>query len=491
MVPVRKPGRPLTQCPHPITEPCSCGAVTAAIPRKQKCGCGISNSSDPEAKVESDASTPGSTTPSESKPTNSNFRVQKSKRGPLIRKQSIGTTELERMDPSQLNIMPAAYEGMQAGPMPMPIGYMPSMAGMHPYRILGMGTADRSYGAQPLMIPMYQQPIPSPMIHAGAPTPTPTPAPTTNGYTSLSLSSSTTPSVQPATGGCCGGRSNEGVSKTQSNPQAASPTPSSSTNGNSANATKSCCSTQNGPNLKPSPLSPLSSESHTQANGMMVPTWPTPMTMPNGMYGFFPQQTIYYPPQYGTFMQPLQPEQWKQVVATPSFGQPASPQGVGTPEYPSGTVPQSGSSNSNNTAGTSHLCTCGDDCQCVGCAAHPYNDASKNYVRSAWNSMMEDANQPQPQADQGLVNGNHDCKSSAGHIPNETTAAPTQSDTSTGVHTPNTPGSLTEEQTLSPNDFFFVTYPFGDSCDGETASCPCGDDCQCIGCVIHNNPGPA
>ena len=46
---------------------------------------------------------------------------------------------------------------------------------------------------------------------------------------------------------------------------------------------------------------------------------------------------------------------------------------------------------------------------------------------------------------------------------------------------------VSEEQALSANDFFFVSYPFGDSCAGEQASCPCGDDCQCLGCVIHNN----
>ena len=49
---------------------------------------------------------------------------------------------------------------------------------------------------------------------------------------------------------------------------------------------------------------------------------------------------------------------------------------------------------------------------------------------------------------------------------------------------------MSEEQTLSANDFFFVSYPFDDTCGGEMASCPCGDDCQCLGCVIHNNSGP-
>jgi hypothetical protein len=40
-----------------------------------------------------------------------------------------------------------------------------------------------------------------------------------------------------------------------------------------------------------------------------------------------------------------------------------------------------------------------------------------------------------------------------------------------------------------------VTYPFSEACMGEMASCPCGDDCQCLGCVVHGNavntvPGP-
>ena len=48
------------------------------------------------------------------------------------------------------------------------------------------------------------------------------------------------------------------------------------------------------------------------------------------------------------------------------------------------------------------------------------------------------------------------------------------------------------ESWLTPaNDFFFVSYPFGDSCEGEMASCPCGDDCRCIGCAIHSGSAAA
>ena len=32
------------------------------------------------------------------------------------------------------------------------------------------------------------------------------------------------------------------------------------------------------------------------------------------------------------------------------------------------------------TLDTVHTCGCGDICQCIGCAAHPYNDATHEYV---------------------------------------------------------------------------------------------------------------
>ncbi|KAK6841009.1 hypothetical protein PG989_005647 [Apiospora arundinis] len=50
LIAVRKPGRPLRQCPHPAGRPCSCHrhpqSVTAALPRKPKCDC-IANAEGP------------------------------------------------------------------------------------------------------------------------------------------------------------------------------------------------------------------------------------------------------------------------------------------------------------------------------------------------------------------------------------------------------------------------------------------------------------
>ncbi|KAF4338296.1 copper-sensing transcription factor [Fusarium beomiforme] len=224
-------------------------------------------------------------------------------------------------------------------------------------------------------------------------------------------------------------------------------------------------------------------------NNMMMSPFPTPIMMPNGMYAYYPQPTVFtYPPQYGSYLQPLQPEQWRQVMATMTFagqGGMPSPFGMhGATPFPAPNASQT----PHSATGTSHQCSCGASCECVGCAAHPYNEATQNYVRSAWQSMM----------DTGYTHvnghGNGEAPTTNGHsVSTSTTSVPPIGSTDGTVSpiAPQTPSEaasgISEEQALSANDFFFVSYPFGESCAGEEASCPCGDDCQCLGCVIHGN----
>jgi hypothetical protein len=132
---------------------------------------------------------------------------------------------------------------------------------------------------------------------------------------------------------------------------------------------------------------------------------------------------------------------------------------------------------------TVHTCSCGDTCQCIGCAAHPYNDATQDYVRSAWASMSLEPpselytnGQPPP-----TTNGNTPMQpQSVDQVSSPTAHTPSSTTSGTG-----------DEQSLSASDFFFVNYPFtgDDGCGGDTMSCPCGDDCQCLGCTIHRQPG--
>jgi hypothetical protein len=46
--------------------------------------------------------------------------------------------------------------------------------------------------------------------------------------------------------------------------------------------------------------------------------------------------------------------------------------------------------------------------------------------------------------------------------------------------------SAAEEQTFSASDYIFVSYPLlNERCGGDTNSCECGDDCDCLGCSMH------
>ncbi|KAJ6787537.1 hypothetical protein PWT90_02792 [Aphanocladium album] len=476
MVPVRKPGRPLSSCPHPASRPCSCAAVTAAIPKKQTCRCGPSSSQPAGAeKVKKESESNGSslpTSPSRSTP-NVPFRVQKPSKT-TSRKQSVDVAGLERMDANQLNII----QGFDPTQPPPPMnganglnGHV-SMNGMSPYPAMGMPMATSPFGV-PGMYPMMQPPMAQPFV------------PEVNGSANGNGEQSNG-TTEKASGGCCSGKASQSTSEkvdvqTESKPEASG----------------SCCSSK--PNGASTPTQPPVENSNGQMNGNAMPMFQPPMGMANGMYPFFATPNIFtYPPQYGSYMQPLQPKQWRQAMSNMNMhpqvqqaymfgGQPAAP-------YQQNGAP-------NPATWTSHQCSCGDSCQCVGCAAHPYNDATQNYVRSAWNAMMQDAQPVQnghthTNGTHSPTNGAHDLTN--GHVQQANgTTATTSTNRADGAISPTAPqtpsdatSGLAEEQALSANDFFFVSYPFTDGCEGEMSSCQCGDDCQCIGCAIHNNPSP-
>ena len=125
MVPVRKPGRPLSACPHPRDHPCSCGSVTAAIPRKQACHCGTSTPPMSAGQATPQHSHEGGTdAPSPTRPT---FKVQKNTPRPQSRRnQSFDPANFERLDMNSINIVP--FERPPAIPQPFTSGYAISAA---------------------------------------------------------------------------------------------------------------------------------------------------------------------------------------------------------------------------------------------------------------------------------------------------------------------------------------------------------------------------
>jgi len=233
-------------------------------------------------------------------------------------------------------------------------------------------------------------------------------------------------------------------------------------------------------------------------NGTGGPTFGQAMGMPLfPAYYQPPGPALYtYPAPYGTLASPLQPDQWRHTMAMfYDQNMPENPISL-----PPGAVlaPPFAANRGAPGPGTSHMCSCGDSCNCLGCPAHPYNEVTQNYVRSAMSSMMEPP--PPPPSHHGTTDAYPNGVSGAADEAESPTSQVTAATTATTAarepaspqqaQTPSDASGLSEDQTqLSASDFFFVTYPFG-HCGGEVMSCPCGDECQCVGCLIHNNPGP-
>ncbi|TVY58725.1 Protein GRISEA [Lachnellula suecica] len=490
MVPVRKPGRPLSQCPHPGGQNCMCGSVTAAIPRKQTCHCGDGSSPAPTAQI-----VPRTTSQEVDalSPTRPSFKIQKTSRPQSGRKQSFDPANFERMDMNSINVLPFEQRGQVPMGMALPEGYAVSAPPPQMY-----GYAPQYASMQPQYpVPMQPPPMPHEMSHPHEIQ--------TNGFAngirsrngSYAVESPVTPTIHTngngikATNGgsCCAPKSTSnganGESKLASNGgSCCAPKQNghshSSSNGSSNSdpeepQVSSCCSSKP-PQLKEEPLSMSSTPIH------MSPATPHQMLPQSGMplnaalyQQFLPPNTYTYPPTYGSFQNPLQFADWRQGIRSNNYTQ-SQP-----PVLTNGALPF-GAPLMPESMETVHTCGCGDGCQCVGCAAHPFNNATQDYVRSAYASMSVEQprelytnGQPTP-----ITNGN-------------TPMQPQNVDpvSSPTAHTPtSTTSGNGEEQSLSASDFFFVNYPFSgdDGCGGDTMSCPCGDDCQCLGCTIHRQP---
>lgn len=501
MVPVRKPGRPLSQCPHPRDQSCGCGTVvTAAIPRKQTCGCGTSKlAENTTTTTSSQSSSPQSqpqtatTTPIDApSPTRFNFKVQKPSRPQSSRKASFDITNLERMDMSQINVVPFQQQQQQPQPIvPSPIpngfgfphyppayGYIPQFATMQPqighYQMapppLPLGY--ESMVAHPALMNGYSNGIHPQLSELAIESPLATPTieeiktlSPTNGVSSCCQPKTTPkpvvtiPAAPKKAGSCCSSKANGQPKEVVTSPivETIAEEP----------VKSSCCSSKEPqPVLKQEPIS-------THGTPLMQPQMMFPNGMPinPAMYTpYFAQPTVFtYPATYGSFQNPLQPNAWRESMRQNDFmhQQHFTAQQPGALAYEAPMIP--------GTMDTIHECACGQGCSCIGCAAHPYNDETKEYIKSAWEAMNLEA-QPDIYA---ATNGNHALENGA------INGGLQQSNDYAGSPTANTPSSTTSangEESLNAADFFFVSYPFaGDGCGGDQSTCLCGSDCECLG----------
>ena len=154
-----------------------------------------------------------------------------------------------------------------------------------------------------------------------------------------------------------------------------------------------------------------------------------------------------------------------------------------------------------------HNCHCGDGCSCLGCAAHPYNETTKNHVQNLGQILAQGTDDSPTQSRPGshyefpstsidihsMSNGTRPVMAgnlpSPMSLPTDVTNLHASANDIGGITTSIEPGFqpgpvysssnyYTMEFEQDPNDLFSV-------CTDVTGSCRCGDDCACLGCLTH------
>ena len=130
-----------------------------------------------------------------------------------------------------------------------------------------------------------------------------------------------------------------------------------------------------------------------------------------------------------------------------------------------GATPMNGtrSSAALNALSNSSDCECGPGCNCVYCAAHPYNPATRARVQELGQIMESDfARFPHP-----------DTLPQFGYE---------------GIPMHRDPSDQLPHM-MHNSDYYTLRYPMEHSnnhnCAGVSATCPCGSDCTCVGCLTH------
>ncbi|KAJ5490854.1 hypothetical protein N7539_002421 [Penicillium diatomitis] len=158
-----------------------------------------------------------------------------------------------------------------------------------------------------------------------------------------------------------------------------------------------------------------------------------------------------------------------------------------------------------NSAGLD--CNCGDDCQCLGCAAHPFNSTTRQHVQEMGVLMTFDDGDHSPDL---AANASNFADTSIHEISAQPpfnfyvqqTPAVNQishpdsllsysnppSTLPSGYSSPLPPGHTINQPLMHPGEYYTIEYPVGipSTCSDVTGSCQCGNDCSCVGCLTHS-----
>ena len=208
------------------------------------------------------------------------------------------------------------------------------------------------------------------------------------------------------------------------------------------------------------------------------------------------QTTLYtIPPTYATASHPLNPSQLAQLQHSHTGLSQMVPQYA-----PSGLMGSAApSAEGTMTFNPAHNCNCGDNCLCLGCAAHPYNATTRNHVQDLGQILenSHETNNPpsRPQTSYGNPANMSDVHSMTpgivthiGDLPSPTISESLQMASLAGASFHQSSNNSSPTQGTFPmyssSGYYTMEFPMM-GCTDVSGSCKCGSDCACIGCLTH------
>lgn len=212
-----------------------------------------------------------------------------------------------------------------------------------------------------------------------------------------------------------------------------------------------------------------------------------------------------------TVQSPISNTQYRGDPATLAQSMRFEQLGYQYPEHddPYGTTSAAGPSAELNDVTSSPNCQCGPGCDCVFCASHPYNAATRERVQDLTQIMATDncwsgnsASRPHSGYGGAPTNGTGmESMTEQGYPPlgNEPFPFPASGWTNSTVQGPALQPTFNQDAFVDNGDhsnelfprttrstgYYLMEYNVNSNCTDATGTCLCGSDCKCSGCLTH------
>ena len=131
-------------------------------------------------------------------------------------------------------------------------------------------------------------------------------------------------------------------------------------------------------------------------------------------------------------------------------------------------------------------CVCGDECECLNCPEHIYNQTTRNNVRDLSQIMADDLPRTRPASMQENMFSAIE-QSNGFQMPFSPFSM------ANNMHQGESQRSGAQFQDPSSQDYYLVQYqmdPYHMQCAQPDGTCPCGPDCTCTNCLTHSSFQP-